>query len=185
MRKFFKVYAGKADGRAMDWILSTLTPAAILACAIGGCQSVGVDQLDSERALEIHLDANSRSCVANMPRPLKFFVDITNHTRSTINLTQLTVELRAIRERAPETIVLREEWTYRWPQEVLLEPTKKLSIPIVPERSSPGVAGEFPLAALARGEYGIIAVVNDRHTSAPYRLQVLRPDLTRIPLRRT
>jgi hypothetical protein len=169
----------------MDWILSTLTPAGVLAVVIVGCRSVDIDQIESEKALEVRLDANARSCAVNMPRPLKFFLDITNHTKRTINLTRLTVELRAVLEHAPETIVLREEWTYRWPQEVLLGPEKKLSIPIVPERNSPGVAGEFPLEALAKGEYGIVAVVNNRHVSEPYRLKVLRPDLERAPLRRT
>jgi len=169
----------------MDWILSTLTPAGLLAVVLAGCRSVAIDQLESVDALEVRLDANSRSCAANMPRPLKFFIDITNRTKSTINLTGLTVELRAARERAPDTVVLREEWTYSWPRDVLLGPEKKLSIPIVPERNSPGVAGEFPLAALAKGEYGIVAVVNNRHKSEPYRLKVIRPDLERGPLRRT
>jgi hypothetical protein len=169
----------------MDWIVSTLAPAGILAVLIGGCQSVDIGQLESDQALEVRIDANTRACIANKLRPIKFFIDITNRTQSTINVTGLTVELRAAPVGAPEVTVMRQQWTYRWPRLVLLGPEKKLSIPIVPERSSPGVAGEFPIEFLAKGDYAIVATVNDRHESEPYRLKILSPDLQPAPLRRT
>ncbi len=47
-----------------------------------------------------------------------------------------------------------------------------MTIPVVPER---GV--EFPLEILSAGDYDIVAVVNERFTSDPYPLSIVRPDL--------
>jgi hypothetical protein len=147
---------------------------------LAGCTAVGINELQSPEALEVRLDANATAYGANPARRIKFFVDVTNRSGSTINLSGLKVELRALPDAASDAVLLREEWTYRWPQKVLLKADRKLSVPILPERPEPGgVPGEFPLHLLTPGDYRIIAVVNDRHLSSPYRLKILRPELGR------
>jgi hypothetical protein len=50
-------------------------------------------------------------------------------------------------------------------------------LPIVPERSESLV--ELPLEQLPEGEYNLVAVINGRHASPPYKLKIFRPDLGR------
>ncbi len=55
-----------------------------------------------------------------------------------------------------------------------------MTIPVVPEK---GV--EFPLEILRAGDYDIVAVVNERFTSRPYPLRIVRPDLEAYGLEST
>ncbi len=150
-----------------------------------GCAAVTLENLDAEGALDVRLDANARAYSPTAPIRLKFFVDMTNASGRTVSLERLRIELRAFREDSPDAIALRQSWTYRQQENVHLGDRKKITIPIVPEKGEPGgAASEFPLELLPEGSYGIVAVVNGRHASRPYRLRIARPDLE-VPVRRT
>jgi hypothetical protein len=140
-----------------------------------GCAStVRLSDLPSDAAVDVVLDANVRTYQPG--RHLKFFVDVTNLTDRTLDLADFRVELQA---RGPKgDVQLRQDWTYRWDRTMVLLPEKRLTVPIVPERGL-----EFPLEILAQGSYDIVAVVNDRYTSKPYQLRVLRPELLGSPRR--
>ena len=138
----------------------------------GGCSLsvVSIQDLSSKDALDVGLDANAR---AHLPgRQIKFFVDITNQSGRTLDLAKLKVELEAAPAKSPQAVTFREDWSFRWQTQVRLPPGKKITVPVVPER---GV--EFPIELLPQGDYGIVAVVNDRYRSRPYPLRVVRPDL--------
>jgi hypothetical protein len=151
---------------------------AVLAVALWGCSSgpIPVDDLEEKGALDVRLDASSR---AQLPgKQIKFWVEITNRSPHTLDLADLRVELQAVQVAEREKICLRQDWTYRWNQEIRLLPGKRLTVPIVPEK---GV--EFPLEILREGKYEIVAVVNERHASRPWPLQISRPDLIEPPRR--
>jgi hypothetical protein len=158
----------------------------VIAAAAGsaGCGSVTIDELEDASALQVTLDANARTLATNVPHKMKFFVDITNQASSPLSLARLKIELLACRASQPGEVQLRQAWTYRHPEEVQVKPSRKVTVPIVPEKGSgqipnapAGTASEFPLELLAAGDYDIVALVNGRFRSAPYRLKVLRPDL--------
>jgi hypothetical protein len=153
--------------------------AAVLALATLGCSSrpVPVEDLEEQGLLDVRLDANAR---AHLPgRQLKFWVEITNRSAHTLDLAALRVELQAVPALEREKVCLRQDWTYRWNQEMRLLPGRRLTVPIVPEK---GV--EFPLELLEEGSYEIVAVVNARYASGPWSIRIARPDLNE-PLRRT
>lgn len=147
-----------------------------LAFLISGCSAtVPIQDLEDQGSLEVRLDANAR---AHEPgRQIKFFVDVTNKTSGSVDLAGLNVEIQV--QEGPGKIQLRQDWTYRWNQEMILLPGRKLTLPIVPEK---GV--ELPLEQLPEGEYNLVAVINGRHASAPYKLKIFRPDLG-APVRRS
>src|SRR5688572_27945970 len=142
--------------------------ALLVAC---GCSApVPIDALEDGAAIEVRLDANART---HQPgRKIKFFVDITNRSERPLDLAALKVELQARTDPRAGPVRLRQDWTYRWGQEMLLPPGKRVTVPIVPEA---GV--EFRLEMLEAGQYAIVAVVNGRHESQPYSLVIARPDL--------
>ena len=144
-----------------------------------GClaRSIGIQELKEPGSLQVSLDANQRAFEPS--RRIKFFVEILNQTSDRLDLKNLKVELLVSPEEAPEKVSLRNPWSYRWGQEMLLEPGKKLTLPIVPEK---GV--ELPLEHLPPGNYSIIAVLNGRYTSKAYSLRIVRPDLEG-PIRRS
>ena len=136
-----------------------------------GCSApVPIDALEDSGALEVRVDANART---HQPgRKIKFVVDITNRSERSLDLAALKVELQARTDAQGGPVRLRQDWTYRWNQEMLLPPGKRVTVPIVPEA---GV--EFRLEMLEAGKYAIVAVVNGRHESPPYSLVIARPDL--------
>ncbi|HVR74697.1 MAG TPA: hypothetical protein VMT52_10210 [Planctomycetota bacterium] len=149
-----------------------------------GC-AVGIQNLEPGDALAVTLDGNARSYFPGAPLPLKFFVDITNETGRRVDLTRLLVELRVFSPEAPGEVKLRQNWVYRWPQEVVLEPGKRLTVPILPERATEGGGSpELPVELLPEGRYGVVAVVNDHFQSAPYEIRIVRPDL-QVEMRRS
>lgn len=163
--------------------MRSLVIAAIAALPCG-C-AVGIQNLEPGDALAVKLDSNARSYFPGAPLPLKFFVDITNETGRRVDLTRLLVELRVFSPEAPGEVKLRQNWIYRWPQQVLLEPGKRLTVPIVPERATEkGGSPELPVELLPEGSYGVVAVVNDHFKSAPYEIRIVRPDL-RVEARRS
>jgi hypothetical protein len=137
-----------------------------------GCfpHTVPIQDLEERAALEVHLDANARAFAPG--REIKFFVDLMNRTSSRIDLKNLRVELLVSPEKAPETVSLRQPWSYRWGRDVYLEGGKKITLPIVPEKGL-----ELRLDLLSPGSYSIVALVNGRFTSGPYPLRIVRPDL--------
>lgn len=155
---------------------------------------VRVSELEEPGALDVRV--STANPVHAPGRKLKFLVDVTNRTSSTLDLADLSVELRVLGRLGPEghaldghelrasdpdrpaRVLLRQDWVYRWGREMLLAPGKRLTVPVVPEAGL-----ELPVGSLPEGAYEVVAVINDRHESAPCRLQVLRPDL-RPPLRR-
>ena len=136
-----------------------------------GCSApMPIDALEDGAAIEVRLDANART---HQPgRKIKFFVDITNRSERSLDLAALKVELQARTDPRSGPVRLRQDWTYKWGQEMLLPPGKRVTVPIVPEA---GV--EFRLEMLEAGQYAIVAVVNERHESQPYSLVIARPDL--------
>jgi len=144
----------------------------VLLAACGCSTAVPIDTLQDEGAIEVRLDANAR--MHQPGRKIKFFVDITNRSERSLDLAALNVELQARTDADARSgpVRLRQDWTYKWEQEMLLPPGKRITVPIVPEA---GV--EFRLEMLEAGKYAIVAVVNGRHTSAPYALVIARPDL--------
>jgi hypothetical protein len=166
-------------------------PAAFLALA-AGCQlsAHSLRELPEEERVNVVLDANSRRAAPG--RNVKFYVDITNTSSWTLDLTDLKVELTASPAADPDVVSLRGSWSYRWPERVLLPPGKRLTLPIVPENrrawneqlSREVVHSEFPLFQLAEGEYAVRASVVGRFRSEPYVLRVQRPDLAPQPIRR-
>ncbi|MBI4606594.1 MAG: hypothetical protein HY721_31920 [Planctomycetes bacterium] len=171
--------------------IETLLAAAAALAAAGGCRAVTLSEIEERGAIDVRLDANARAFVPTTPQRVKFFVDITNKTSGTVSLARLKIELLAYGEGKPDQVQIRQSWTYRYPKEVFLGAGKRFTIPIVPERGTAatpgapvGTASELPLEHLPEGSYEIVAVVNGRHASPPYKLQVARPDL-RPELRRT
>jgi len=140
-----------------------------LAFVLSGCAAtLPIEKIEDRGSLEVALDANAR---AHQPgRQIKFFVEVTNKTSGSVDLAGLNVEIQV--QEGPDKIQLRQDWTYRWNQEMILLPGRKLTLPIVPEQ---GV--ELPLEQLPEGEYNLVAVINGRHASAPYKLKIFRPDL--------
>jgi hypothetical protein len=156
----------------------TIRLTAVLALAASACSSrpVPVEDLEEDGLLDVRLDANAK---AHLPgRQLKFWVEITNRSGHTLDLADLRVELQAVPSAQRERVCLRQDWTYRWNQEMRLLPGKRLTVPIVPEK---GV--EFPLELLQEGKYEIVAVVNARYASRPWSIQIARPDLIEPPRR--
>jgi len=153
--------------------------AAVLAFAALGCslKPVPVEDLEEKGLLDVRLDANAR---AQLPgKQIKFWVEITNRSPHTLDVTALRVELKAMPIAEREKVCLRQDWTYNWNQEIRLLPGRHLTVPIVPEQ---GV--EFPLEFLKEGKYEIVAVINERYASPPWSIQIERPDLVE-PVRRT
>jgi len=148
---------------------------------ISGCSAtVPIQELEDQGSLEVRLDANAR---AHEPgRQIKFFVDVTNKTSSSLDLANLNVEIQV--QEGPGKVLLRQDWTYRWNQEMVLLPGRRLTLPIVPEQVDGEVRVELPLEQLPEGEYDLVAVINGRHASAPYKLKIFRPDLE-APVRRS
>jgi len=150
------------------------------------CGSVELAELEKDNDVEIVIDSTSRVVVPG--RPIKFYVDIVNRSGRTLDVGDLKVELRVSPHAEPETVSLRQTWTYRErrgdarAQFPLIKDGKKLTIPVLPERDS----SEFPLEILAPGDYLVSAAINGRHVSRRhYRLEVVRPDLSeRFPSRR-
>jgi len=141
-----------------------------LLAACGCSTAVPIDSVQDEGAIEVRLDANART---HQPgRKIKFFVDITNRSERSLDLAALNVELQARTDAQAGPVRLRQDWTYKWGQKMLLPPGKRVTVPIVPEA---GV--EFRLEMLEAGKYAIVAVVNGRHESPPYSLVIARPDL--------
>ena len=175
----------------------------IWALCLGSCVSTkpSVEEPTSSGQLVVVLDANSHAVVPN--RQIKFFVDITNNTSETLDLTDVSVELTASPLQDRSKIVLRKAWTYRLQNNavitgrkrgytshrpvgsITLAPGKRLTLPIVPESSRVKEFGqvltisEFPLQTLSPGEYEVRATVNEKFVSRRYRLEVYRPDLKR------
>jgi hypothetical protein len=144
-----------------------------------GCSSAAkVDDLPETETLRIVLDANARSVAPG--RQLKFFVDVHNETRRTIDVNGIDIELIASPRPDPAKISLRKSWSYNWRRDVTLAPGKRITLPIVPEsRNSFNrqlgqtvEISEFPLHLLRPGEYEIRARVNERFVSRPYVLRV-------------
>jgi hypothetical protein len=155
-----------------------LRAALLCALTLTGCGSVTITDLDDAAALDIKLAVNAANFQANLPGKLKFWVDITNRSGRRLSLERLKIELRTARQGTVEPVLLRQAWTYRHNEKVFLEPDKRLTVPIVPERAPPGSPGnEFPLELLPPGAYEIVAVVNEKHLSKPCALRVQRPDL--------
>ena len=134
------------------------------------CGSVPLAELSDEARLEVKLDANIR--VVTPRRRIKFYVDLQNQTSRSIDFAGLTIELRVSPRADTESVALRQTWRYGGLSLPSLAPERRLTVPIVPER---GV--ELPLEHLAPGDYQIVAVVDERFTSAPYDVHVHRPDL--------
>ncbi len=135
-----------------------------------GCRTPHLHELTGGD-IEVRLDCNSK---AHMPgRRIKFFVDLINQTGTNVDVSGVEIELKASPRGELETISLRHSWRYRWRVDSPpLRPGKRMTIPVVPEK---GV--EFPLEILRAGDYDIVAVVNERFTSRPYPLAIVRPDL--------
>ena len=90
------------------------------------------------------------------------------------------------------TVALTKRWTFEWPQDIDLAPTKRITVPIEQEiqgfrAGSTGTilgkeryrlySSDFPVEQLRPGQYRILAVVNDRFQSAGYDIKVLEPRL--------
>jgi len=146
--------------------------ASIVLSTAGCASTVRLSDLPSDADVEVVLDANVRTYQPG--RRLKFFVDVTNRTSRTLDLADFRVELQA--KGTQDKVQLRQDWTYRWDRTMVLLPEKRITVPIVPEAGL-----EFPLEVLAQGSYDIVAVVNDRYTSKPYSMRVLRPELLSSP----
>jgi len=149
----------------------------VAALALWGCAHVSIRELSTSGALEVHLDANVRAY--HIGTQAKFFVDIYNRSPQAVELGGLQIELQASPVTDPDSIQMREDWSYRWPTQMLLEPGRKITVPIVPEKRV-----EFTLEVLRPGPYRLAAVVNQRYRSEPYALNIVRPELTeqrRIP----
>lgn len=152
-------------------LASVLLPLGLIA----GCAApVAVGELHDQDALEVRVSTANR--VHQPGAQLRFLVDVTNRSGDTLDLADLRVEIRVVEP--PAKVHLRQDWVYRWGREMLLEPGKRLTVPIVPEAGL-----ELPVEHLAEGAYDIVAVINDRFESRPCRMEVIRPDLGR-PLRR-
>ncbi len=136
-----------------------------------GCRMPHLHELTGGDDIEVRLDCNSK---VHMPgRRIKFFVDLVNQTGTNVDVSGVEIELKASPRGELETISLRHHWRYRWScDSPPLRPGKRMTIPVVPEK---GV--EFPLEILRAGDYDIVAVVNERFTSRPYPLAIVRPDL--------
>lgn len=146
---------------------------AALSVGLGGCRTPGLHELTGGD-IEVRLDSNSKAHIPG--RQIKFFVDLVNQTGGDVDVSGVKIELRASPRGSPETISLRHSWRYRWKiGSPPLHPGKRLTIPVVPEQ---GV--EFPLEILTAGDYDIVAVVNERFSSGPYPLAIVRPDLEAV-----
>ena len=149
---------------------------ALLTFYVSGCSlaTVRIDELNGDD-VTVALDASAR---VHLPgRRIKFFVDLHNRSDATVDLQDLEVRLEARSTTAPETVSLSEEWTYRWEEGLSIPGQKRLTVPILPERSRQ--LWEFPLEQLSPGSYRITAIVNERLRSKPYLLSVERPELRR------
>lgn len=173
----------------------------LLALSVTGC-TVPIRSIEEPDAIEVKLDSNVRAYGPEVPVRLKFFVDIVNHAGRVVDATSLAVELRVRESGADSRVRLRQNWVYRWPERVYLQPERRLTIPIVPERGdsnerleglSPqemqaqvmaarggqqATAPELPVEALPEGQYEVVAVVNERFQSQPYSIRIVRPDLS-------
>ena len=169
--RFGKQSGRAAHSRARRWWARCVFLAAVLTSGLSSCGSVELRHLKGQDDIAVQLDANAR---AHLPgRQIKFFVDLINKTERAIDLRGVRIELKASPKSQPETVSLRQSWSYRWPAGMPpLRPGKRLTVPVVPEK---GV--EFPLEMLAPGPYTIVAVLNDRYESGPYLVEVVRPDL--------
>ena len=157
-------------------LLATLA-APLLAPLSAGCGALELAAVEDVSQVEIRVDANSR--VAIPGRRMKFFVDIVNRSGKTLDVGDLKVELRVSPQTDPDTVSLRQTWTYRESRDPggqfpLILDGKKLTIPLLPERDS----SEFPLEILTPGDYTVTAAVNERSVSRRrYPLAIARPDL--------
>lgn len=153
--------------------LACLFGAALALSLSSGCGALPLEELEDEDDIAVRLDANAR---AHTPgRQIKFYVDLFNRTESDVDVRGIRIELKASPRASSGTVSLRQTWRYRWSVETPpppIAPGKRMTIPVVPER---GV--EFPLEILRAGSYHIVAVVNDRFSSPPYPLEILRPDV--------
>jgi len=150
-----------------------------------GCATT-LEDLPSEGALDIRLDANTKVYGPHVPLRIKFWVDITNQSGGPVSPEKLRVELRVHPAGDRETVALKQSWTYSTASDrgisgtgrVVIAPGKRLTLPIEPERRDPNAtADDIPLKLLPQGEYDLVAVLNGRHTSKPCRIRIERPDL--------
>lgn len=158
------------DGRSPIAVFLRASFLAALGALAGCASATRIGDLSREGALDIYLDANARTYRPG--QKLVFYVDVFNRTPSVLDLSDLKVELRVLDEGG--TILLRQDWTYRWDGPMTLRPEKRITVPIV---SRMGL--ELPVQYLPQATYDVVAVVGGRYASPHYRLQVVRPDLER------
>lgn len=161
-----------------------LLAVAFLAC---GCAST-LEELPPG-ALELRVDCNTRVYGPHVPGRVKFWVDIINRSGGAVSPEKLRVELRVLRAGEPDAVALKQSWTYSTAGDMSLSSTgrvvigdgNKMTIPILPERNDPNsTAPDLPLKLLPAGQYEVVAVLNDLHTSRPCPLRIERPDLKLI-----